>query len=96
VIYNTELLSICYYYKNMKNGGKRGFTIYCIRFGQLVNEPFSDDITKLTLTTNPSGCNPADISRIDIELEARTEAKDPNMGNQYHTYTVKSSVKLRN
>ena len=66
------------------------------KVSQLVNEAFTDEITKLTLTTNPSGCSPADISRIDIELEARTEAKDPNMGNQYHTYTVKSSVKLRN
>lgn len=62
--------------------------------GGSVNQPFTENITSLTLTADDLNIN--NIKRIDIELTARTSMTDPNMNNQYHFYTVKTSVKLRN
>lgn len=62
--------------------------------GGSVNQPFADNITSLTLTADDTDINK--IKRIDIKLTARTSRTDPNIGNQYHYYTVKTIVKLRN
>lgn len=62
--------------------------------GGSVNQSFTDNITSLTLTADDTDVNK--IKRIDILLTARTSRTDPNMNNQYHFYTVKSSIKLRN
>ncbi|MEW6161756.1 MAG: prepilin-type N-terminal cleavage/methylation domain-containing protein [Nitrospirota bacterium] len=62
--------------------------------GGSVNQPFTDNITNLTLTADDPDIN--NIKKIDIQLTARTSRTDPNMNNQYHYYTVNTSVKLRN
>jgi hypothetical protein len=61
--------------------------------GGSVNQPFTENITSLTLTADDLNIN--NIKRIDIELTARTSRTDPNMNNQYHYYTVSTSIKLR-
>lgn len=55
-----------------------------------VNRSFTENITNIDLNYDPGS------GKIDIELTARTSRKDPQMNNQYHYYTVKSIVILRN
>ena len=62
--------------------------------GGSVNQPFTENITSLTLTADDTNIN--NIKKIDAQLTARTARTDPNMNDQYHYYTVKTSIKLRN
>lgn len=57
--------------------------------GGSTNQPFADNISDLVFTKNSTA------KKIDIKLTARTAKKDPS-NNQYHTYTLKSSLILRN
>ncbi|MGA1867583.1 MAG: prepilin-type N-terminal cleavage/methylation domain-containing protein [bacterium] len=52
-------------------------------------ESFTDNITNLTFSMDPT------TGKIEIQLTARTERKDPK-NDQYHTYNLKSTVKTRN
>ncbi|MGA1825708.1 MAG: PilW family protein [bacterium] len=50
---------------------------------------FSDNITNLTFSMNQT------TGKIEIQLTARTDMKDPK-NDQYHTYSLTSTVKTRN
>jgi len=59
--------------------------------GGSVNRSFIENITNFNLH-----CDPNNEKKIDITLTAKTSIKDPQMNNQYHYYTVKTMVVLRN
>jgi len=59
--------------------------------GGSVNRAFVENITNLNLR-----CDPNNKRKIDITLTAGTSIKDPRINNQYHYYTAKTMVILRN
>ena len=59
--------------------------------GGSVNRAFTENITHFNLHRDPNN-----LKGIAITLTAKTAIKDPRMNNQYHYYTAKTMVVLRN
>ncbi|MEW6674881.1 MAG: prepilin-type N-terminal cleavage/methylation domain-containing protein [Nitrospirota bacterium] len=84
------------YHIDVENKGFSRTSDNILRYtkGGSVNQPFTENITELTLTADDTNID--NIKRINVQLTARTSREDPNMNNQYHYYTVNTSIKLRN